>query len=136
MTLTCKSQLLYRIFKCDIPYSADRILTRLRPGRSVVRTWAGTRVFFSSENKTDSGARSLPNSDVGYFAGVRRPGRQAYHLPASLFSLNCADDRQCIETEVEGLVTVPILRCDDTTCDCRYWAVTTQPPYTLVISLY
>lgn len=34
---------------------------------------------------------------------------------ASLFSLNCTDDRRCIEAEIEGLVTVPILRCDDTT---------------------
>jgi len=136
MTLTCKSQLLYRICKCKIPYSADRILTKLRPGRSVVRTWAGRKVFFSSQNKTGSGARPLSNYDTGCFAGVRLPGRQAYHLPvssaevksctsplhsvfmASLFSLNCTDDRQCIEAEIEGLVTVPILRCDDTTCDC------------------
>ena len=104
---------------------------------------------------------------TGCFAGVRRPKRQDYHLPvssaevksctspipsismASLFSLNCADDLQCIEIEIEGLVPVPILRCDDTACDCvdialwrhnlwlcRYCAVTTQPRCTIVISLY
>jgi uncharacterized membrane protein len=164
MTPTCKSQLLYRTFKCNVPYSVDRILTRLRPGRSVVRTWAGRKVFFFSQNKTGSGGRPLYNSDTGCFAGVRHPGRQAYRLPvssaevksctsplssvfmASRFSLNCTDDRQCTEAEIEGLLTVPILCCDDTTCDCvdtaqwrhnlwlcRYCAVTTQLVTVLIL---